>query len=332
VTARLALLVPQDLAPEQRAASATLPNGMQIVHEAPVSFRSSAVRPGPLGLVAQAIDEVWSRRRLIQYLVRADIKKKGADTLLGNLWWVLDPLLQMAVYVILFSVIFQRSQPDFPLFLFAAILPWKWFNSCLGDAILSVVLQERLIKQIQFPKIVLPVASVSAGILNFAFGIVPMLALLLLMPGHLSVAIVWVPLIALVQYLFTLAMALLASAVNVFYRDVGNVSRHILLLWFYLSPALWSFDRFEGQGGQLTRIGVAILHLNPFAVLLDAYRTAIYGRVISTTVGTTTVDTFTPATTPDLFALGVLALASLGFLALTTLLFKRLEPAFAKVL
>jgi ABC-type polysaccharide/polyol phosphate export permease len=305
---------------------------MQIVHEAPVSFRSSAIRLGPVGLVAQAIREIWSRRRLIQYLVRADIKKKGADTLLGNLWWVLDPLLQMAVYVVLFSVIFQRAQPDFPLFLFAAILPWKWFNSCLNDAITSVVSQERLIKQIQFPKIVLPVASVSAGVLNFAFGLIPLLALLLLMPGHLTLAIVWVPVIALVQYVFTLALALVAAAVNVFYRDVGNVSRHVLLLWFYLSPALWSFDRFEGQGGQLTRIGVQILRLNPFAVLLDAYRTAVYGRVIQQTVDGKLIDTFTPATTPDLLALGILALVSVAFLALATLVFKRLEPAFAKVL
>jgi lipopolysaccharide transport system permease protein len=310
---------------------------MQIVHEAPVSFRSSALRPGPLGLVAQALHEVWSRRRLIQYLVRADVKKKGSDTILGNLWWVIDPLLQMAVYVILFSIIFQRAQPDFPLFLFAAILPWKWFNSTIGDAVTSVVLQDRLIKQIQFPKIVLPVATVTAGIVNFTFGLLPTMGLLLLMPGHLSINVLWVPVIAAVQFIFTLALSLVVSAVNVFYRDVGNLSRHVLLLWFYLSPALWSFERFEGQGGPITRLGVSILRLNPFAVLLDAYRTVIYGRIVSTTVTgadgkATVVDTFTPGQPPDLIALGILALASLALLALATLLFKRLEPAFAKVL
>jgi ABC-type polysaccharide/polyol phosphate export permease len=303
---------------------------MQIVHEAPVAFRSSAVRPGPVGLVAQAIRETWSRRRLIQYLVRAGVKKKGADTFLGNLWWVVDPVLQMVVYLVLFSIIFQRSQPDFPLFLFAAILPWKWFSSAVGDAVTAVVSHERLIKQIQFPKIVLPVAAVVAGVVNFGFGLGVLFVMAVLMPGHLSLNVLWIPVIAAVQFLFTLALALVASAINVFYRDVGNVTRHVLLLWFYLSPALWSFERFaDGQHNDMTRLGVQLLRLNPMAVILEAYRTAIYGKVV---VSPTGADTFTPGQAPDLMALGILALFSIALVGLATLLFKRLEPAFAKVL
>ena len=79
------------------------------------------------------------RRRLIAYLVQADMKKKGADTLLGNIWWVLDPLLQMVVYVVFISVVLGRGGPDYPLFIFAAILPWKWFQSSIQDGITSVV-------------------------------------------------------------------------------------------------------------------------------------------------------------------------------------------------
>ena len=103
--------------------------------------------------------EIWSHRRLTRYLVRADLKKHGSDTVLGNVWWVLDPLLQMLVYVVLVSIIFQRPTPDYPLFIFAAILPWKWFTSAVNDAISSVTGRERLIKQIHFPKIVLPVVG-----------------------------------------------------------------------------------------------------------------------------------------------------------------------------
>ena len=105
-------------------------------------------------------------------LIRADLKKKGSDTVLGNLWWVIDPLLQMLVYVVFVTIIFARSTPDYPLFIFAAILPWKWFTSTIYDGITSVVGQERLIKQIQFPKIILPTASTVAGIANFIFGLV----------------------------------------------------------------------------------------------------------------------------------------------------------------
>src|SRR6266567_247492 len=120
------------------------------------AFRSSAARPGPVALVLQGWAEIWSRRRLIGYLARADLKKKGADTIFGNLWWIIDPLLQMLVYVVLVDFIFHKSVADYPLFIFCAILPWKWFTSSVYDAVTSVVGQERLIKQIHFPKIILP--------------------------------------------------------------------------------------------------------------------------------------------------------------------------------
>ena len=98
-----------------------------------VTVQNSAVKPGIARLVAAGLREAIARRQLVRYLVQADLKKKGSDTFLGNLWWVLDPLLQMAVYVVLVSVIFARSQPDYPLFVFAAILPWKWFTSSVQD-------------------------------------------------------------------------------------------------------------------------------------------------------------------------------------------------------
>ena len=81
-----------------------------------------------MALIREGIDEILSRRRLVRYLVQADMKRKGADTLLGNVWWVLDPLLQMGVYVVFVAVILQTPQPDYPLFILSAILPWKWFT------------------------------------------------------------------------------------------------------------------------------------------------------------------------------------------------------------
>ena len=78
---------------------------MSATSEAPAAFRHAAARPGPLRLIGEAIEDIRSRRRLVRYLVQADIKKKGADTFLGNFWWVLDPLLQMGVYVVFVSLI-----------------------------------------------------------------------------------------------------------------------------------------------------------------------------------------------------------------------------------
>jgi ABC-type polysaccharide/polyol phosphate export permease len=288
---------------------------MTATSEAPRAFRSSAVRPGPLGLLREAVTETIARRRLVRYLVQADMRKKGADTLLGNVWWIIDPLLQMAVYVVLVSVVFNRALPDYPLFIFAAILPWKWFQSSVQDATVAVSGADRLIKQIQFPKLVLPIASVVAGVVNFAFGMIPLLGLMLVLyRDRLDVTLLLIPLIAVVQFACTLAVAIALGAINVFYRDIGNVSRHFLRLWFYLSPGLYGLDQLRDAGERFPGV-VDLLLLNPFATLFTAYRDVIYdGRA------------------PDWAGLGILLAVSLVLVALATLLFKRVEPAFAKVL
>jgi ABC-type polysaccharide/polyol phosphate export permease len=304
---------------------------MEIANEAPASFRSSARRLGAIGLIDEAVREILGRRRLIRYLVTAAVKKKGADSILGNVWWVLDPLLQMLVYLILLTVIFRRPTPDFPLFLFAAILPWKWFSSSISDAVGSVVKQERLIKQVQFPKIVLPTASVIAGVVNFAFGLIPLAAMLIFFyPAHASAMALLVPVIGVVQFVFTVGLSLIVSAVNVFYRDVGNLMSHVVRLWFYLSPTLWSFDRLDERGAVVKDVvgefGYTLLHLNPFAILMTAYRDVLYGRIDETGRG------FTPAQLPDFLALGLLLLFSVGLVLLGVFIFKRVEASFAKVL
>jgi ABC-type polysaccharide/polyol phosphate export permease len=288
---------------------------MDVTREAPISYHSTSKRLGPLGLIGQAAREIRSRRRLIRYLVQADLKKKGADTILGNIWWVLDPLLQMLVYVLLVSVILDRKQADYPLFIFAAILPWKWFTTAVGDAITSVSSQDRLIKQLQFPKIVLPTAATVAGVVNFAFGFIALAGLLLLFyRDRASPYLGLLPVIAAVQFVFTLAVAYAVSAVNVFYRDVGNVSRHALRLWFYLSPGLYGVATLKSIGDHYPLL-IQAMSFNPFFVLFNGYRAVIYDSQM-----------------PDWTSLSVLFFASIGLLALTTVFFKRVEPSFAKVL
>ena len=268
-----------------------------------------------MGLIRAAGADVWSRRQLIRYLVAADLKKKGRDTLFGNVWWVLDPLLQMVVYVVLVSIIFKRSQEDYALFIFAAILPWKWFSSAIGDAILSVSGQDRLIKQVQFPKIVLPVAAILAGITQFAFGMIPLAALLgLLFADRISVMLVLIPVVAAVQLVFTLALGVLAAALNVFFRDIGNLSRHALRLWFYLSPVLYGAAVIDEVAASHQYIA-GLIRVNPFYPILNAYRSVIYD-----------------GTAPDWAALGGVLAISAIFLLGAVWFFKRVEPTFAKVL
>jgi ABC-type polysaccharide/polyol phosphate export permease len=272
-------------------------------------------RPSALRSVPVALREIWSRRRLIRYVVKADLVKKGSDTLLGNVWWVLDPLLQMAVYVVLVTVILKTTREAYPLFIFCAILPWKWFTSSVGDAITSVTGREKIIKQVNFPKIVLPVAATVSGVLNFAFGLIPLFALLVLFyPSHLSWWPVLIPVVAFVQFFFTLAVATTLAAVNVFYRDVGNLMRHLLRLWFYLSPALYGADQITSIT-EKSRVMSLIFGLNPWTSIFESYRNLIYyGQ-------------------PPLWSgLSLVLVVSLVLCGGSFMLFKRLEPSFAKVL
>ena len=288
--------------------------------EVPAAFRNAAGNRGPIALVREGIADIRSRQRLVRYLVQADVRKRGADTLLGNIWWVLDPLLQMVVYLVFLSIIVKNQPPDYPLFIFAAILPWKWFTASITDATSSIVSQGELIKQIQFPKLVLPVAATTAGIVSFAFGTVALGLVMLFFSDRISIYLVFIPVIAAVQFVFTLALAFLVAAGNVFFRDLGNVVGHLLRLWWFLSPGLYSLESLD-QIGVFKKypILVTIVDANPFAILFTAYRTVIYGTTTSL-----------PGP-PNLASLAVLLVASTAFLAVTTIIFKRLEPTFAKV-
>ncbi|MBX3029936.1 MAG: ABC transporter permease [Chloroflexi bacterium] len=305
---------------------------MQIASDAPATFRSSADRPGAMALLVTAVREALSRQRLIRYLVRAEIKKKGTDTVLGNVWWVLDPLVSLSVYVFVFGTVFARNQQDFAVFLIAAMIPFKWFTGTLSDAVSSVTANGSLIKQIQFPKIVLPLVVNGSGLMNLLVGFGVLLGfVIVLYPAHLSTMLLLFPVIAIIQGVMMLGFSFFLAAATVFYRDVGIVIGHLLRLLFYVAPILWSFEAAGGRGS-LIRNAVGdefftILRYNPVAVLLETFRTITYGVPLPD-------GGWRHATLADLewVGLGAVLLMSIAILVLGTIFFKRLEPQFAKVL
>jgi ABC-type polysaccharide/polyol phosphate export permease len=229
---------------------------------------------------------------------------------------VLDPLFLMAIYVVLVQIIFNVGTPDYPLFIFAAILPWKWFSIALGSAAGSVTAREGLIRQVQFPKIVLPVAAVGSATLSFAISLIALALMYAFFADRLSPWLLALPLVAAVQFVFSLAVAIGLAAVNTFYRDIQNLLGHFVRLWFYASPGLWSFRDHLQDSPQLR----TILGVNPMAPILESYRNVIYGATDGS-----------GGLPPDVIGLAWVLLASLAFLTIAVVLFKRMEPAFAKV-
>ena len=300
-----------------------LPFSAMSTAQARAPRRAASSASPPFRLLEQAVTDVVSRRRLIRYLVQADMKKRGSDTFLGNLWWILDPLLQMVVYVVLVTIIANRPQPDYPLFIFAAILPFKWYTAVVTDSTTSVVSRAGLIRQIAFPKIVLPVATATAEVVGFAWGLIPLFGLMLLYADRITPFLLWIPVIAVVQYAFSVGTAILVSAANVFFRDLGNIIGHLLRLWWFLSPGLYSIEKL----GEISLFRdhptlLAIAHLNPLAILFESYRVVIYGAADGSGL----------PHAPDLGPLLVLFAVSLVLIGLASVFFKRVEPTFAKVL
>ena len=271
-------------------------------------------RRGTVGTVIESLTSLVERRRLVWYLTISEIRNKGANSLLGNIWWFLDPALQLFVYFLLVSVIFQQAQPAILLFLGSAILPWKWFSAALASATTSVRGREQVMRQIAFPHLVLPASSVFASVANFAFALVPLGALYLLYPDRLTPWALAVLPVAAVQFLWTVPVVIMLSAVAVFFRDISNFIPHGLRIWFYLSPALFPLEKLQALGDQYPWFGFFVT-INPFTWIFSGYRDALYyGR------------------SPQWEVLGILALASIPATLLSIYLFRRVSPLFVKVL
>ena len=283
---------------------------------ATASLRLTVGRPrrGPIGTIAETIKSVVHRRRLLLYLTIAKVRQDGGNSLLGNLWLILDPAIQLAIYYFLVGMVLDRPQPAFALFLFSAILPWRWLSMALGGAANSVRVKDKVMRQIAFPHIVLPIASLSASSVSFLFGLLPLCCLYLIYPERFTPWVFSFPLIGVVQLLWMLPLAILFSALSVFFRDISNILTHALRVTFYLSPALFSYDRIleileERPPARL------LLDLNPMAWILKAYR-----------------DIFYEGRSADWGALLGVALASIPFTLVSIYLFRRMAPSFPKVL
>ncbi len=283
---------------------------------ATASLRLTVGRPrrGPIGTIAETLRSIYQRRRLLMYLTVARVRQDGGNSILGNFWLILDPAIQLAIYYFLVGVVLNRPQANFPLFLFAAILPWRWFTMALSSATESVRGYDKVMRQIAFPQIVLPLSAVAASTTSFFFGLIPLFSLYLVYPDRLTSWVLALPLVIGVQVLWTLPFAIMFSALNVFLRDISSLVRHGLRLGFYVSPALFSFEKIQGLLAPYPPAHL-LLDLNPMAWILNAYRDLLYeGR------------------SADWGALLVVALASIPFSLLSIYLFRRMAPSFVKVL
>ena len=213
-------------------------------------------------------------RTLVVDLARAELKRENARQFLGGLWWIVDPLLQMIVYTILVSVVFARTQPDYPLFVLAALLPWRGIAVSIATGCTAIIGNERIVRQIDFPRIVLPVARLGAQLWRLALALVVMVVLMLILwPDRISPSLVWLPVLAVIEVIFLLPFVIFLSAATVFVRDLANLMRHVMRLALYLSPVLFSVDQLVTH---LPEPIATLYAVNPVSLLLEAFRRVAY--------------------------------------------------------
>ena len=225
------------------------------------------------GWVSLRLDELWEYRELLYFLTWRDIKVRYKQTALGATWAILQPLMTMVVFSIFFGKLGGISSEGlpYPIFAYTALLPWQLFSHALTESGNSLVTSQNLITKVYFPRLVIPLAPVLAGLVDFviAFGI------LLLLMGYYgiapTIAIVTLPLFILLALATAIGVGLWLSALNVEYRDIRYTMPFLTQFWLFLTPVAYPVSIVP----QRYR---ALYGLNPMAGVVEGFRWALLGK------------------------------------------------------
>lgn len=224
------------------------------------------------GFVPLKLKELWEFRELLYFLIWRDIKVRYKQTALGVLWAIIQPLMTMIVFSIFFGKLAKLSSDGvpYPIFSFAALVPWTLFAGGLSQASGSLVGSSNLIKKVYFPRLIIPTATVLAGVVDFlvAFG---MLLLLMLGYGIMpTINIIWLPALLLLTVVTSLGISLWLSALNVEYRDVKYVIPFLTQFWLFATPIAYS-------SSLLSEPWRTIYGINPMVGVVEGFRWALLG-------------------------------------------------------
>jgi len=225
------------------------------------------------GFLSLNLKDVWAYRELLYFLVWRDIKVRYKQTALGAAWAIIQPVLTMAVFSVFFGRLAKVPSDGipYPVFAFAALLPWQLFAFSLTESSNSLVGSQNLITKVYFPRLVIPLSSVLAGIVDFAIAFVVLLGLMLFYGIRPTTAVVWLPLFVLLALATALSVGLWLSALNVKYRDVRYTIPFLTQFWMYATPVAYSSTLIP----QPWR---AWFGLNPMAGVVEGFRWALFGK------------------------------------------------------
>jgi lipopolysaccharide transport system permease protein len=237
------------------------------------------IRPSR-GWTALHLAEIWRFRELVYFLIWRDVKVRYKQTVLGASWAILQPVLTMVVFTIFFGKLAKMPSDDvpYPIFSFTALLPWGLFSKAISDAGRSMVANRSMITKIYFPRLVIPLASVLSGVVDFTIAFLVLLGMMFyynFAPNStyqiiLTPTVFLLPLFILLALVTSLGVGLWLSALNVNYRDINYVLPFMTQLWFFLTPIVYPSSLLAANF-QL------VYALNPMVGVVNGFRWVLLG-------------------------------------------------------
>ena len=261
------------------------------------------------GWVSINLQELWKYRELIYFFAWRDIKVRYKQTFLGATWAILQPVFTMVVFTVLFGRFAKMPSEGvpYPIFCFAALLPWNYFAGALNQASSSVVRSSQLIKKVYFPRLAIPISTVLSGVVDFALSFLVLLCMMFYFGIVPTWNIVWLPFFLLLATVMALGSSLWLTSLNVKFRDVSHTIPFVTQMWMFFTPIIY-------PSSVLPEPWRTLYGINPLAGVIEGFRWALLGT----------------NTKPGLMLI-VSALTALAMLISGAFYFRRVEKTFADI-
>lgn len=254
------------------------------------------------------VKNLYNYRELLKTNIKKDVGGKYKNSFLGVLWSFISPLLQIAVYALVFQVILKSDIENYTVYLCCGLIPWQYFSAVILRGAASIIDNGNIIKKVYFPREILPISVVTSEGVNFMISTIIILGFVIFGGVGLSINILWYFLILAIQYIVSIGFAFIVSSLSVYFRDLLHLLGIIIQLLFYATPIVYSISAVP-QGLQW------IVKINPMSYLIEAYRNIFYNKMPPAPKGLLIA-----------FSMGIV-LCVIGYIT-----FKKLEKKFAEEL
>lgn len=230
----------------------------------------------PRGWLELHLQDIWKYRDLLYFLVWRNVKVRYKQTVIGIAWVVLQPLMTMGVFTLFFGRLAKLPSDGlpYPVFYFAALVPWTYFSTALQNCTSVVVENQNVITKVYFPRLILPLTAVISNLVDFAIGFGVLLIVIFVYGIRPEPAAIWLPVLLLLALLTALGVGLWMSALNALYRDVRYIVPFIVQFWMFASPVAYPSSLVPQRWRWL-------YGLNPMAGVIDGFRWALTGRGVA---------------------------------------------------